>query len=294
MSDPRQILPGTAYLVTRVCAQRRYFLRPCTSTNQLFLYLLAVAAERFCIRVHAYCVMSNHFHMVVTDPKARLPAFHQYLDGLVARALNAALGRRESFWKPGSYSAVELVTAEAVLEKTAYVLANPVAAGLVKRGRLWPGLWSAPESIGGPAIETERPEGFFDPDGTMPASAKLRLTAPSGFTSAAEFSALLAAATGRLEEEARRAVNHFLGLKKILATRPSDGPVTEQPFRQLRPRVATKDEGLRRAALTRLAEFLDRYREAWAARRAGRTSQVFPAGTYLLRVLHGVRCAPAG
>ncbi len=294
MSPPRQILPEKIYLVTRVCAHHRFFLRPSASTNQIFLYLLAVAAKRTGIRVHAYCVMSNHFHMVITDPGTHLPAFHQYLDGLLARALNAALGRREAFWKPGSYNAVELVDSAAVLEKTAYALANPVAAGLVKHGRQWPGLWSAPETIGGPALEASRPVGFFDPDGSMPASALLKLSAPAGFASAAEFSALVAGAVSQREEEAHRLVQGFLGVKKVLATRPTSGPTKEPPFRQLRPRVATKDEGLRRMVLRRLSEFLQQYREAWAARREGRADQVFPAGTYLLRVLHGVACAPAG
>lgn len=35
-----------------------------------------------------------------------------------------------------------------MLDKIAYVLANPVKAGLVRHGRQWPGLWSAPEQIG--------------------------------------------------------------------------------------------------------------------------------------------------
>ena len=47
---------------------------------------------------------------MLTDPDARLPAFHQFLDALVARAINAALGRWEAFWAPNSYSAVTLVS----------------------------------------------------------------------------------------------------------------------------------------------------------------------------------------
>src|SRR5512141_3450550 len=134
MTAPRQILTGTTYLVTRRCFQRQFLLRPCATTNDIFLYVLAVAARRFGIAVHAFCVMSNHFHLVVTDPYARLPAFEQYLDSLVARAVNASLGRWESFWAPSSYSAVALATPEDIVDKAAYVLANPVAAGLVRRG----------------------------------------------------------------------------------------------------------------------------------------------------------------
>ena len=99
MTAPRQILPGSTYLVTRRCVQRQFLLRPSRNTNQVFLYLLALAARRFGMHIHAFCVLSNHVHLVVTDPDARLPAFHQFLDALVARALNAALGRWEAFWE---------------------------------------------------------------------------------------------------------------------------------------------------------------------------------------------------
>jgi hypothetical protein len=42
-----------------------------------------------------------------------------------------------------------------------------------------------------------------------------------------------------------------------------------------------------------LKSFLEDYREAWRARRSGASGVRFPAGTYLLRVLHGVQCAEA-
>ena len=50
--------------------------------------------------------------------------------------------------------------------------------------------------------------------------------------------------------------------------------------------------GVRRIeALTRLATFVSDYRCALAARRAGDLGAVFPPGTYLLRIAHGVPCA---
>ncbi len=148
MTAPRQVLPGATYLITRRCASRQFFLRPSKTVNQVFLYVLAVAAQRYGVMVHTVCVLSNHVHLVVTDPQARLPAFHQLLDALVARAMNAWLGRWETFWAPDSYSAVKLLSPVDVVAKAAYVLANPVDAGLVAAGSAWPGLWSAPERIG--------------------------------------------------------------------------------------------------------------------------------------------------
>lgn len=292
MTAPRQILPGTTYLVTRRCAQRQFLLRPSKKTDAIFLFLLAVAASRYGIRVHAYCVLSNHYHLVVTDPQAQLPAFQQFLDALVARAVNAALGRWEAFWAPDSYSAVALGSPDDVVDKAAYVLANPVAAGLVRRGRLWPGLWSPPEAIGAGAIEARRPQHFFDAKGSLPEMVRLQLTAPPGFSSVEEFRERLSVALAEREERAaQQAGAGFLGAVRILAQKPTGRPAPGEPRRGLNPRVASLDKWKRIEALKRLLEFLRAYRAAWAARREGRADFVFPYGTYQLRVVHGAPCA---
>ncbi|HET9598989.1 MAG TPA: hypothetical protein VFP65_25680 [Anaeromyxobacteraceae bacterium] len=293
MTAPRQVLPGT-YLVTRRCAQRQFLLTPSAITNQVFLYLLAVAAGRYGVEVHAFCILSNHYHLVVTDAHARLPAFQQFLDGLVARAVNASLGRWEAFWAPDSYSAVRLATAADVIEKIAYVLVNPVAAGLVASGDLWPGLRSAPALIGGDALEVERPEHFFDPAGPLPDRVRLRVTTPSGFGSADRLRAELAPAIARREDEARaewHARGGFVGARRVLAQEPTARARSTEPKRALNPRVAVHDKWKRIEVLGRLVEFLRAYRRAWLARRAGERDALFPAGTYQLRVMHGVPCA---
>ena len=259
------------------------------------MYLLAVAARRFEVQIHAFCVLSNHFHLVLTDPHARLPAFHQFLDALVARAMNASLGRWEAFWAPNSYSAVKLVTPADVLDKAAYVLANPVAAGLVRSGRLWPGLWSPPERIGGAALEVRRPKHFFDPNGSLPETATLELSPPAGFASPHEFREELITALSDLEAQAARdARGGFLGAARVLAQRPTGRPAPGEPRRGLNPRVAARDKWKRVEALGRLVDFLRSYRAAWVERRAGKSGVTFPCGTYLLRVLHGVPCGAFG
>lgn len=295
VTAPRQVLPGASYLITRRCAQRQFLLRPSKTTTAVFLFLLAVAARRYGVQVHAFCVLSNHFHLVVTDPHARLPAFHQFLDALLARAINAALGRWEAFWAPNSYSAVRLVSPQDIVEKTAYVLANPVAAGLVRTGRLWPGAWSDPDRIGAGPTDIRRPQHFFAADGALPEKAAMELTVPAGFDSSAEFVEQVAAATARLEKEAERRLRRgFMGVARVLAQRPTARPASREPRRNLNPRVAARSTSERIEALACVAEFVRSYRRAWAARRAGKAGVVFPAGTYLLRIAHGVPCVGFG
>jgi REP element-mobilizing transposase RayT len=295
MTAPRQVLPGTTYLVTRRCSERRFFLRPSDETNAIFGYVLAVAASRYGVQVHAYCVLSNHFHLVVTDPDARLPEFHRYLDGLVARAVNCSLGRWEAFWDPDSYSAVPLESDATVLEKMVYVLANPVAAKLVRTGREWPGLWSAPDRIGGEALTFARPVGFFRANGRMPATARLELRAPPGFEGdpafVARVSDALRASEQLASEQVQRDGSSFVGASRVLRQRPTARPAPGEPRRGLDPQVASRNKWKRIEALLRLTDFRRGYRDALVAWRAGLRDVVFPSGTWHMRVHHAVCCA---
>lgn len=298
MTAPRQVLPNVTYLVTRRCAQRQHLLKPSRVVTDVFRYVLALAAKRHGIKLHVACVLSNHYHLVVTDPRARLPAFLQLLDGLVARAINAYLGRWETFWAPSSYSAVALATPRDVVDKAAYALANPVAAGLVRAGRQWPGLWSAPEEVGAGARQVRRPAHFFSADGGLPDTIGLQFVAPPGFASAADFREQLCTALEEKEAAARRERERaglgFLGVLKVLAQQPTSRPVGGEPRRRLKPRVAARDKWKRIELLGRLVTFLAEYRRALGAWRAGDRAVVFPAGTYLMRVAHGAACAGAG
>ncbi len=296
-TPPRRILPGTSYLVTRRCSERRFFLRPSRTVNDVFLYVLAVAAKRHRILVHAFCVLSNHVHLVVTDEDARLPAFMQYLDSLVARALNASLGRFEGFWaSDASYSAVEPLAPSDLVAKAAYVLANPVAAGLVRNGSEWPGLWTSPEQIGAAKLVARRPKHFFDPKGYMPEVVELELVPPPGFD-AAEFRSQLAAAVVELEEAHRQELakvgRRFLGVARVLAQNPFSRPPPGEPRFGLKPRLAARDKWKRIEGIFGLRRFFEEYRQAWRDRKARLPNVIFPAGTYLLRLMHGVQCAGA-
>jgi putative transposase len=297
MTAPRRIVALATLMISRRCLDRMFLLRPCKATNELFGYILAVAVQKHGILLHAICVMSDHFHLVLTDPQGRLPAFEQYLDSLVARAFNALYGRWDYFWAAGSYSAVTLVGPSDVLDKTAYVLANPVRAGLVRRGADWPGLWSSPERIGGAPLRLQRPDHFFRKDGPMPESVDLTLVCPPGFESVDAFRRELEATLRAREDEAAQelaaAGRTFVGARKVLAQRHDARARSEEPRRGLNPRVACRDRWKRIETLQRLKEFQVAYREAWRAFARGVRDAVFPHGTYWMRVTWGVSCAPA-
>ena len=293
MSLPRQVLPGTTYLLTRRCFQRQLLLRPDRQVNQIVLFCLAYAAKRFRIQLHAFCFLSNHYHLVATDTQGRLPEFMHWFNEYVAKCVNAKLGRWESFWAPGSYSAVRLGDACDVTSKLAYVYLNPVAAGLVRRAREWPGAKSLPHEIGGPAVTVARPRGFFRPAGPVPEQVELGLV-PPGILSEIEVQALQAqVAEGEREMQARRSEKEqsFMGARAVLKQSPFSRPRPGEPRRQLNPRVAARDKWRRIELLQKLASFLDAYREARRRFVAGDQGVEFPRGTYWMRLHCGLPCA---
>jgi hypothetical protein len=169
-----------------------------------------------------------------------------------------------------------------------------VAAGLVRHGRLWPGLWSAPEQIG-TVLEIRRPEYFFDADGGLPEMASLKLSRPPGLESTKAFRRDLSASLAEREQQAARACEgRFLGIAKVLAQQSSGRPRSIEPRRGLNPRVGAGDKWKRIELLQQLVDFLRAYRNAWLARRRGRLNTLFPYGTYQLRVLHGAPCVGLG
>jgi hypothetical protein len=214
--------------------------------------------------------------------------------------MNSLLGRWEHFWAPSSYSAVVLEGRAEVVDKVAYVLVNPVAAGLVKQGRQWPGLWSAPARMGGDEEEFQRPRRFFREKGAtaLPEESSLKLQVPAGFDSREQFQRAIREAVALREERSAEELaaekRGFLGARRVLAQSPLGRPTAPEPRRGLNPRVACRDRWRRIQALGRLVAFIESYRSALRAWRAGARDVVFPPGTYLLRVAHGAACAAPG
>ncbi|MCA9681742.1 MAG: hypothetical protein KC457_06075, partial [Myxococcales bacterium] len=234
MTLPRCILNDRTYLITRRCSERRYFLRPDPKIVRIFEYLLGLACERYGILLHGYVCMSNHYHLVVTDPDGVLPDFLKYFNSLLARATNCARGRWETFWGGDSYNAVDLLEEGDVLDKLVYTLANPVSAGLVGRVRAWEGATSASLHFGGRRI-VQRPSFFFSK--RMPEQVTLELVVPPCLShmSSRELHGELAVRVAEIEAEFRALGRMPLGMRAVLAADWNDSPTTREPRRGLNP-----------------------------------------------------------
>lgn len=299
MTLPRMIRKNSTYLITRRCTQRQFLLMPSKQTNDIFKYCLALAAERTNISVHAFVVLSNHYHLVVTDNEGNVPEFTAYLNKFVAKCMNAVLGRWENFWSTESPSMVVLVDEEDILDKIVYTICNPVSAYLVDRSSEWPGLCVTKEEMLKGEVTAKRPKVFFRENGGMPESVNLKITVPkivNCFDESATVGTIYEKVAER-EAEVRRETKakkiKFLGVRRMLRQDPFSRPKTKELRRGLNPRVAAKNKWARIEALQRIKSWLKAYREAWNEWKSGKRDVEFPAGTYALVRYSGVRCTAA-
>ena len=284
-------------MITRRCSERRFFLLPSPEINQIMLYCLAVAAQRYQMLVHAFCVMSNHWHLIATDLRGNRPEFCRWFHEFSAKCVNVVHGRWENLWASEPTSVVNLADEQAQLEKAVYALCNPVEAALVSCGDQWPGARSNMSDFGD-VIEVSRPEVYFDKDGPLPERATLRLSKLPALAHLTDeqYVEMMRAAVSDREAELRAQIyaegRRFMGVRALRKQSPFDRPKTHEPRREMSPRVACRNKWARIEALGRLEAFVQRYKEAWQRYRTGQRNALFPHGTYWLRVYAGVPCVP--
>ena len=271
--------------------------------NQLYLYALAVTAKKFWSRVHAPTLLSSHEHLCVTDPLGVFPDFIRELHRLVALATKVHRKWEGAVWDHEKTSVVALVTPQAVVEKIAYTIANPVEAGLVKTASDWPGVTVGGDDIGRKTLRIRRPDLYFDANNeSWPAEAELPVVMPEVLVETyGEDGARrrLKAEVERQESEAAQRVRDanwkVLGAKRVLRKSPFDRATSYETLRSLEPHLAA-GRGQARArhlAIRALQAFRVAYYEALALWQAGARRGSWPPGTWWMVAHHKARPAPA-
>jgi putative transposase len=296
VSTPRLVLPGATYLITRRTNRRHHLFAPDPAMGQLFTFVLATCAVKYGILVHNAELMSTHEHIVITDVLGVLPDFLRELHRLVALGTKVLRKWEGSVWDSEKTSVVRLLTPQAIVEKVAYCMANPVAAGLVRRARDWPGVSTTPEQLGTAVLTAARPKIFFDANNSQwPETVSIALTLPPAIEkemSVEVFQRQVAAELERQEQEARREVakagRTFLGADRCRQTSPYRRAHSFEALRDRNPTFAV-GRGNREAffaAVEELRAFRAAYREALQKWRQGKRTVAFPAGTWAMKQLH--------
>ena len=107
---------------------------------QVFVDLLKETAETWNIKIAAYCLISNHYHILLTTPEANISRSMRHLNGVYTQRFN----RRHRVDGPlfrGRYKSIVVGADPYLLQLVRYIHKNPVKAGLVEKPEQYP--WSS-------------------------------------------------------------------------------------------------------------------------------------------------------
>lgn len=133
----RGLLAGQAYhILNRGNGQAIVFHKD--SDYRAFIDLLGSAKARYPVRLFAFCVMPNHFHLVLQPetPSALSPFMQWWLTSHVRR-YHQHYGGSGHIWQ-GRFKSFPIQEDEHLFTVLRYVLWNPVRAGLVRQVQEWP------------------------------------------------------------------------------------------------------------------------------------------------------------
>jgi len=137
---PRLTLPDHPHHVILRGNNRQDIFRD-TTDHQRLLELLQIQAAELQVEVHAYVLMSNHLHLLVTPRHDKaLPLMMQAVGRSYVRQFNQRHGRTGTLWE-GRYRSTLLQTERYFLACMVYIDLNPVRAGMVMQAADYP--WSS-------------------------------------------------------------------------------------------------------------------------------------------------------
>ena len=152
MSRPLRLeFSGALYHVTSR-GDRREDIFVDAHDRQSWLDTLSQCCERYNWVIHAWCQMTNHYHLVIETPEANLSAGMRQLNGVYTQAFNRRHHRVGHVYQ-GRFKAILVDRDSYLLELLRYVVLNPVRAGMVKHVADWP--WSSYHAMMGEEIKPQ-------------------------------------------------------------------------------------------------------------------------------------------
>lgn len=138
--------------------------------RERWLEVFAEVCRRFNWVCHAYCLMDNHYHLLVETPEGKLSQGMRQLNGVYTQRFNRAHSRVGHVFQ-GRYKAILVDKDSYLLELARYVVLNPVRAQMVRSTKDWP--WSSYRATAG--FEPQHP--WLQTNWVLSAFARRRKTA---------------------------------------------------------------------------------------------------------------------
>lgn len=148
MSRPLRIeFAGALYHVTsRGDGQEDIYLDD--GDRELFLEVLGEVSGRLNWTPHAYCLMGNHYHLLLETPDGNLSKGMRHLNGVYTQRFNRKHKRVGHVFQ-GRYKAIIVQKQTYLLELARYIVLNPVRARMVRSAKDWP--WGSYRATAGMA-----------------------------------------------------------------------------------------------------------------------------------------------
>ena len=163
MARPLRVdYPGAFYhVINRGNNQENIFKNK--RDKEKFLEYLEKAHQRFSIIIHTYCLMSNHYHLLVQTPEPNLSVAMQWINVSYATYFNKKRDRQGHLFQ-GRFKAILIDADEYLTHLSRYIHLNPVRAKMVETPDEYP--WSSyPAFIGKPktlkSFESDRLLSYF-------------------------------------------------------------------------------------------------------------------------------------
>src|SRR3972149_972326 len=134
----RELSGGVYHVTSRGDGREDIYLSD--SDREAWLEVFGQVCERFNWVCHAWCQMTNHYHILIETPEANLAQGMRQLNGVYTQRFNRAHERVGHVFQ-GRYKAILVERDSYLLELARYVVLNPLRAKMVKRLEAWP--WSS-------------------------------------------------------------------------------------------------------------------------------------------------------
>jgi REP element-mobilizing transposase RayT len=294
MSRPiRFVPPGSLVEVTTRTVQSRFLLRPSAEVNDIILGIVGRAQSLFPVRVHAFVVLSNHWHgLISVDDASQLAGFVAFVNGNIAREIGRLHDWPHRFWAR-RYRAIIVADDGAAVARLRYILQNGCQEGLVDRPVEWPGASCVRALTSGHVLRGT----WYDRSKQYNARRRGERVAPGQFArqyeielsplpcwndlSQSRYRTACADLVASVEAETRAeridSGTTCVGVERILAEHPHNRPQSSDSSPA--PLVHASTPQARQVFQRTYAAFVEAFRTAAACLRRGETAE-FPIGCF--------------
>src|SRR4030067_2859257 len=138
MTRPLRIeYPGAVYHITSRGNEKKLIFKD-ERDRKIFLDTLSQVDKRYNWLCHAYCLINNHYHLIIETPDGNLSAGMRQLNGVYTQAFNRRNHRVGHVFQ-GKYKAIVIEKEGYLLQVSRYVVLSPVRAKIVEGPADWRG-----------------------------------------------------------------------------------------------------------------------------------------------------------